>query len=186
MKPRKTRWPIVIVGILLVIVLGGLSTVHAQQVQEGNQLSGELSLVEQRLNSYQLSELSSQKAEMEKQLGQALAELETAKAALSQPTDSIAAIDALFGIAEACDVEIVKISLSGLAGDDLAGVTCSILPFAIEAEGDAPSLINFIIKLNGDLTNSVVNSAEISMNETDDMENPSTEINLVIYFYQGD
>ena len=69
---------------------------------------------------------------------------------------------------------------------DLEGVTASELPLTMRAEGDVANLIDFVTRLNGDLTTGVVKSAEISIPETADEGKPSANIRLVVYSYQGD
>ena len=105
MKFTKTSWIILSVGIF-VIAFSSLGVARFQQVGEQNQLYDELSIAELSLNKFQLDDLSSQQEELEKQLSQTISQLETTKTKLTQPTESIAASDALFDIAKSCDVEI--------------------------------------------------------------------------------
>jgi hypothetical protein len=105
---------------------------------------------------------------------------------LSQPNGSIVTSGILFDIAEAYGVEVTEISSSGPTNGELEGIACSVLPLTARVEGDVPALINFITRLNSDLTTGVVKSAEISIPETTDEEESSANIQLVIYNYQGD
>lgn len=184
MKLSKTSWLILTVGIAI-ITFASLGIAHSQQVHEQNQLNEELSLAERRLNGLQFEELSSQQAELEKQLSQTVSQLGAAKARLSQPAESIAASDALFDIAETCGVEVIEISSSGLSSGDLEGITCSVLPLTARVEGDVPNLISFVIKLNSDFMTGVVKSVDISVSENTTEERSSANIRLLIYTYQG-
>lgn len=203
MKLSKTSWLILTVGIFI-IAFASVGFARSQRIHEQNQLHEELSLVELRLSKFQLEELASQQEELEKQLSQTMLQLETAKATLSQPTESITASDTLFDIAKTCGVEITEISSSGLTTGDLEGITCSVLSLTVRVEGNTSSLISFITTLNDTLTTGVVKSVEISIpaidregeqegeeeeqeeEEEKEKEKPSANIHLVIYTYQGD
>lgn len=185
MKLSKKSWLILIVGIAIAI-FAGLWLARGQQVDEQEQLHEELSIVAMRLNGLQGEEISSQQGELEKQLSQTISQLETAKAALSQSTGSIAVSGALFDIAEAIGVEITEISSSHLSSDSLGGITCSVLPLTITVEGDVADIISFVGSLNHDFTTGIVKSVEISIPETTSEETVSANIQLHIYIFQGD
>ena len=185
MTLSKTSWIILTVGISI-IAFASLGFARAQQLHERNQLNEELSTAELRLNRLQLSQLSSQREELEKQLTESIAQLETTKTILSQPAESIAASSTLFNIAETCDVEITEISSSGLASGDLEGITCSVLPFTVRAEGVISSLMSFIFTLNDDFITGAVESVDISVSENTTEERSSANIRLLIYTYKGD
>jgi hypothetical protein len=183
LKLSKKSGLILIVGIAIAI-FAGLWLARGQQVDE--QLHEELSIVAMRLNGLQGEEISSQQGELEKQLSQTISQLETAKAVLSQSTESIDVSGALFDIAEATGVEITEISSSGLSSDSLEGITCSVLPLTITVEGDVADIISFVGSLNHDFTTGIVKSVEISIPETTSEETVSANIQLHIYTFQGD
>lgn len=185
MKLSKTSWLLLTVGIFI-ITFASLGAVRYQQVNRQNQLNEELTLAEARLNEFRLEQLSYRKGELEEQLSQAISQFETAKAVLSQSTGSIATSSTLFDIAEAHGVEVTELSSSALVSEDLEGVPCSILSLTTRVEGDVSDLIGFITKLNSDLTTGVVQSVEINIPETTSEEEPSANIQLVIYTYEGD
>jgi len=185
MKLSKTTWLILTIGFFI-IAFASLGIVRSQQVQEQDQLNQELTQAQLRLNEFQLEQLSSQHEELEKQLSQTISQFEAARTMLSQPIGSITTSGLLFDIAAACGVEVTEISSSGLASDDLEGVTCSVLPLSARVEGDVSDLVSFITNLYGELTNGIVKSVEISIPETTSEEKPSANIQLVIYTYQGD
>ena len=183
MKLGKTVWLILAIGIS-VIAFASLGTARSGQVSEQRQLEEAFSLAKLGLKSLQLEELSSQQKELEKQLDGATSQLETAKAMLSQSNESIFVSDMLFKIAEVYEVEITQISSSGLAGGDLEGIECLILPLAVRVEGDIPDLISFITALNQDFVTGIVESVNIGIPEVDSEEKASANIKLVIYAYQ--
>jgi len=185
LKLSKKSGLILIVGIAIAI-FAGLWLARGQQVDEQEQLHEELSIVAMRLNGLQGEEISSQQGELEKQLSQAISQLETAKATLSQSTESIAVSGTLFDIAEAIGVEITGISSSHLSGGSLEGITCSVLPLTITVEGDVADIISFVGSLNHDFTTGIVQSVEISIPETASEETVSANIQLHIYTFQGD
>ncbi len=185
LKLSKTIWIILTIGIAI-IVFATLGFTRAQQLQEQNQLNEELSIAETRLNQFKLGQLSSQQEELEKQLSQSIAQLEATKTILSQPAEGIATSDTLFKLAESSGVEITEISSSGLALGNLEGITCSVLPFTVKAEGTISSLMSFIFTLNDNFTTGAVETVSISVADNATDESSSANIRLRIYTYKGD
>ena len=185
MTLSKTSWIILTVGISI-IAFASLGFARAQQLHERNQLNEELSIAEISISKLKLEQLSSQREELEKQLTESIAQLETTKTILSQPAESIAASSTLFNIAETCGVEITEISSSGLASGDLEGITCSVLPFTVRAEGVISSLMSFIFTLNGDFITGAIETVDISAADNATDGSSSANIQLLIYTYKGD
>ena len=186
MKISKTSSLLLAIGIP-VILLGSLGTVRSQQVQEQTGLYQELTLARQRLEKFQLEQLSFEKEELEKRLEQNISQLEAASAILHTPTGSISASDILFDIADACNVEVDAVTSSGLVGGgNLEGVACSTLTLTVKATGDIPELLDFIAKLNDDLTTGLVKSVQIRIPATISLYKPSANIQVVIYNCGGD
>lgn len=185
LKISKTGWIILGVGIGI-IALASLGAVRLGQLQEQSRLREGLPLAKLELKGVQLEGLVSQQQELEQRLSQTLSQFETAKAMLSPSIESINLTDTLFEIAETCEVEITRLSSTGLTSGDLNGITCSVLPLTVRVEGEVTSLISFIARLNSDLTTAVLNSVEISVSEPTADEKPSATIGLAIYTYQGD
>ena len=185
MKLSKKSLLIIAVGIFL-IALVGLWTVHSQQVDELKQLKEKLNTAELKLNGLQPEKLSQRQEELERQLNQTISQSETARTVLSQPIGSIAISNLLFDIAAANSVNITEISSSGMANEELAGITCSVLPLTTKVEGEVTDIARFITKLNEELSNGVVKSVEISIPEmTGEGEETSASIQVVIYTYRG-
>lgn len=185
MKLSKTSWLFIIVGIFIILLVG-LGVVRSQQVRQLGQLNEELALAQSRLEAIQLDRFSHRQEELEQQLSQSTPQPETAKATLSQPIGSIAISDTLFNIAEANSVNITELSSSGLASEELAGVTCSVLPVWARIEGDLTNLASFITQLNDELETSVIKSVDITVPETTGEQQPIANIQMAVYTYQGD
>ena len=215
MKLSKTGWLLLTIGIFAVM-FASMGATQSKQLSQQDQLNEELLLAKQRLDSFQIEQLSSQRNELEEELSQIISQSRShpAKLTLSQSVDSTTTSYNLFGIAKTCGVEITAITSPGLSGESLEGLDCTALPLTVTVEGDVSSLIRFIIKLNDDFTTGVVKSVatripeppdeeetasgetdEASDEETDETsgeestamnKKPSTDIRLLIYSYQGD
>ena len=185
MKLSKIGWLVITAGVLI-IALAGLGVIRSQQVQQQNQLNEQLALAQSNLRGVQLEQLSSQQTELEKQLSQAKSQFEAVKAILSQPVGGIAVSSILFDIAEAHGLEVTEITSSGLASEELEGITYSVIPLSATVEGDVPNLVNFITKLNGHLATGVIKLITITTPETASGEKASANIQLVVYTYRGD
>ncbi len=98
MKLTKTSWLLLAIGIF-VITVGSLGAARSQQLSEGQQLSDELAVAKVRLGKLDLTELSAKQGSLQEQIKQATQQLESAKATLSQPNDSITISDSVFRIA---------------------------------------------------------------------------------------
>ena len=185
MHIKKTRWPVVIVGVVLAAILGSLGSVQAQQLAEKGRLGEELALAEQVLNGDQQKQADSEE-DMTVLLSETSLDLTNAKAQLSRSTDSIIANETLFNIARACGVEVTEITVSPVTDEDLAEVTCSVLPVQVAVKGDMPQLVNFIMTLNTSVANGLVRSASASVPATETEEIPRADVRLVIYSYEGE
>jgi len=192
MKVSKRFWLFLVIGAF-VIAFASLSANYSQQGQEKNQLNQELSLAQLRLGQYSLEELSSQQAELEAQLTEVESQLEIIKTALYWPMSngSIKVTDTIFEAADTCMVEIVEISSAGLIKETLEDVTRHVLSLNVKAEGSVAKLINFTSELSNSFPTGVAKSVQINIPEATDgggeeLEKPSADIALIIYFYQGD
>lgn len=184
MKLSKTSWLIIIIGFF-VIILVGLGIVRSQQVHQQNELNEQLALAQSKIQVIQLEQLSHRQGELERHLSETDSQSESAKKILSQPIRSITISDLLFNVAEANSVNVTEITSSGLASEELAGVTCSVLPFTARVEGELTNLVSYITRLNSDLATGFVKSVEINVPEASSTKKPSANIQLVIYTYQG-
>jgi len=190
LKLSKTSWIILTVGMCL-IAFSSVGAARAQRLEEQNQLREELSVAELRLSKLSTQELADQHENLKEGLSQTTAQLEDVKAEFSQLTDSISASDRLFEIAQTCGVEITEIISSALTNEQLEGINYSALPINVKAEGQVTSLISFVNELSNNLGAGSVKSAEINVPYMDTTggegqpEEPTTNIHLVIYIYEG-
>ena len=192
MKLGKTGYLFVILGVVAAI-FAGLWVMRSQQAQEQERLYEELSVAAVKLDNFSSDELLSQQAELEGQLSQTLSQLETTKATISQSAESISVSGTLFDIAELAGVEVTAISSAQPSLSKWQEIPCLVLPLTVTIEGDVPSLISFIAKVDRALTTAVIKSAVITIPEATDGEEssaevqlPSANIQLGIYSYQGE
>jgi hypothetical protein len=185
-KLSKKSGLILIVGIAACIY-GGLWMARSQQVDEQERLHEELTTAAVALDNLPVDEVSSQRAELEERLSQAISQLETAKATLSQSTGSIDVSGHLFEIAEDVGVEVTVVSSSHTAGGSLGGIDCSVLPLAVTVEGDVADIISYVGRLNYDFPTGTIKLVKMDIPETTcEEEVPSATIQLQIYTYQGE
>ena len=210
MKLSKTSWIFLAVGVC-VIVFASLSMTYSRQGQEKSQLNQELSSAQLKLARYSLEGLASQQEELESHLTEAEAELEGVKARIQQSNESIGVTDSLFQVAKACDVEIIEINSASLASKKLEELTCSVLSFVVTVEGEVSDIIDFTIALSREFPTGVAQAVQIEIPEVIEEEEeeeeetggesegeeaeeeeeegpaqPSADIQVIIYNYQGD
>ena len=174
----------VIIG--LAGTLTTLGIVQAQQMAGKNSLSDVLDTAEQNLSVLEAVQSSFWQDEIGTPIDEAQTNFNTAKEQLSQPVDSIIADESLFNIAAVSSVTLTSITVSPLSDDALAELPCSYLSLKITAEGSETTLLDFISRLNIDLTNGLVRSAILNIPKTPAEGEASVDIELVIYTYQGE
>jgi hypothetical protein len=178
------KWLIYGVLIGLVAALTTLGIVQAQQLGEKSSLTDELDTAKQNLNMLEAEQSSFWQDEIGAQTGTE-GSLGNAQSILSQPIDSIIANESLFNIAAVSSVTLTSIVVSPLSDDALAELSCYYLPLNITAEGNVTALLDFISRLNTDLTNGLVSLATLSIPETPAEGESTADIELIIYLYQG-
>ena len=184
MKLSKTSWLILSIG-LFVVIIAGLGLTCSQQLQAQSQLDQELGVAEMRLNKLGVDELRLKQEDLQRQLDERTVELAEAKDKLRQTIESINVTDEFFEIAQSCYVEIESISSSNIKTDKLEDINCSIITLNAAVEGKVSNIINFVTKLNNDFTTGIVKSAQMSIPEITDDEEPKVNINMVVYTYEG-
>jgi len=184
LKLGKTSIVLITAGVI-VIVFASLGFARVQQVREQERVSGELEIVNRRLNTLQIKDLQVQREELEAKLSETTSQSEAVKEILSRQLGSIDADDAVFEIAEICSVIVNGISSSSPSPVQLEGVPCSTITMNIGAVGDVPNLINFINRLNSDFVTGVVNSATLSIPDETSEQGPTAQINMTVYHYKG-
>lgn len=194
MKLKLNKKTGLFIGIgILIIVLGSLGMVSSQRLDEQSKLQKQLTTSQTRLQGIHLESLSSQPAELDKQLSQIMPEFEQVKAKLSQPVSSTAAATALFDVAKTYGLVVTGMTSSSPTNESLEGVTLSAMSMTAKVEGNVSKLVSFIAALNSFLKTSVVKSVEITVPEipTGDNttassgDNATASIELVVYTYRG-
>ncbi len=181
-KLSKTSWIILIVGVMAVAV-ASLGTAYTQQNEERSRLDTELSKAALELEGFELDGFYVQQQELEKKLSLVLSEYEATKTALSPTIESIDIIDGLFRTADICGVEIITISSSEFSTSDLNEVTFRVLPIEVEIDGEITNIINFLNKLDNELSTGVVKSVNVQITEADSTQEITASIRLNIYTY---
>ncbi len=197
----KTAWTI-LVGGTFIILAAILLMSYFQQGQEQDRLSQELSSVQLLLakqwDKFSSEGLPAKQSELESKLASVESQLDTAKANLRRPIESIGITATLFKLAETSGVEIVGISNvaiveanpPGLIGEDLDELEFFALSFTVTAEGDVANLVDFVFELNQQFPTGVIQSAIIEVpaviEEEEEITEPSVQINLSIFTYEGD
>ncbi len=182
----KKKWLVYggIIGIVATLI--SLGIVQANQMSEKNSLNDELDMAAQNLSTLEAAQSSLGQNGVDTQEDESQTNYNIARAQLSEPIDSIIANESLFNIAAASSVTLTSISVSPLDDDALAELPCSSLPLNVTAEGNETALLDFISRLNIDLTNGLVMSATLN-NPEDSAEGVSTvDIELIVYIYQGE
>jgi hypothetical protein len=180
------KWLIYGAIIGLVAALTTMGIIQVQQTKEKNILSDDLNMAEQVLSILEAKQSASWQDEIDTQLDEAQTNFNTAKAELSQPIDSIIANESLFEIAAASSVTLTSIAVSPLYDDTLAELPCSYLPLTVTAKGDLTTLLDFISRLNTNLTNGLVRLVSLNIPEVSEEGESSADIEMVIYTYQGE
>jgi hypothetical protein len=182
----KKKWLVYggIIGIVATLI--SLGIVQAKQMSEKNSLSDELDMAAQDLSILEAAQSSFGQDGLDTQEDEAQTNYNIASAQLSEPIDSIIANESLFNIAAASSVTLTSISVSPLDDDALAELPCSYLPLNVTAEGNETALLDFISRLNIELTNGLVRSATLNIQETPAEGESTVDIELVIYTYQGE
>ena len=178
MKLSKKTGLVIGIGIF-VIALAYLFMTYSGRTDEQKQLNEQLASAQSRLSGIRLEQLSSQQAELEKQLSQATSQFEAAKSVFSELAGNTTAISIFFKVAKANGVEVTEVKSPGPAEDTLEGLACWVTPLTAKVKGELPSLVSFFLELNDYLETGVIKSLTTG-------ENASAEIQLVIYTYRGD
>jgi len=185
-KLTKIAWLILAAGVV-VVAFSSLGLAYFQQVDAKEQLDEEIEIANRKLNSLQLQELRSRQQELEQQLSDVISQLETAKTDLTSSIENIAATNTVFETSTDSDVEVDEYESTGFNLGNLAGVTCSILPFSATVSGNVTEIIDFVINLNANFATGTVQLVDISTSCNMTAEyNTRATIKQSIYVYQGD
>lgn len=199
-KIGKRTW-ILLAAAIVVVSLGSLGMIRIQQDSEQKQLAEQLVLAKQKLNMVQLEQVTAQKEQLDKKLGELDSQIEAAQIKLSTTNDSITASGGLLNLAKACEVRITDMTSSGWGSDTSLGVGSPGLSISLKVEGAPPNLVNFAIELRNTFPTGVVKSLKMEVPESaaesaagseadsgaesEAPKQPSADIRLIIYNYRG-
>lgn len=133
----------------------------------------------------QVTQMAIKKKELQQLFADNTTALETIKAKLSQPIESINIIGGLIESAANCRVEIAEIVTSDVTTENILGVKCSSRSVTANIKGDIPGLVGFIGVLNKKLPTAVVKIVNIDIPDNAN-EKASGSIKLSVYSYKGD
>ena len=197
MKLSRTAWLILGSGIF-VIAFVSLYMVFLQQGREQERLDDSLSVAQTTLPTLvaERDDLASQLTQLESELAQARSLLYKVKAKF-QSVESIEYGEALFDIADDCDLEITKLTASEPRDkevesepidEETQAVTYAITSFTVEVEGTVAHILDFIntIATSEYFTNATIEMVNMDVPEPDEEGEPSATIDLIIYGYQGE
>jgi len=197
MKLSRTAWLILGSGIF-VIAFVSLYMVFLQQGREQERLDDSLSVAQTTLPTLvaERDDLESQLTQLESELAQARSLLYKVKAKF-QSVESIEYGEALFDIADDCDLEITNLTASEPRDkevesepidEETQAVTYAITSFTVEVEGTVAHILDFIntIATSEYFTNATIEMVNMDVPEPDEEGEPSATIDLIIYGYQGE
>jgi hypothetical protein len=186
----KTSWLILSAGVFLV-VLAGLGLTRSQQLKEQNKLGDELTLAENRLGAIKTAQLSQQLEDLSVKVEEGEAQLKEAQARLRQTVVSVDVTDEFFKIAEYCSVNVTNLSTTTISQTGYEGITLSMISLTATVEGKKNNIINFIISLNNGYATGNVQTAQVTLHETysedqtEESEEDTTTVSMIIYSYEG-
>lgn len=180
---------VVLVGALILSVNGTIAQFAGSLFEFGSQqrdeLTAKLASTQARLKTVQLDPLTAKKAQIELQLVQNTDQLKQVRSTLEQPINKTEIIGVLLATAKAHNLEIAKMSLSGLADAQLGEVPVSSFQIVITVEGDVLDLVGFISELNTLYTYGAVDSATILNPEEKAGEPAHADVSLTLYTVRG-
>ena len=190
MRLSKTFWLILGIGIS-VIAVGVLGWFYLNQRGEQQRLDDNLTVAQSTYSTLvsQRDNLESQLTQSESELAQAESFLLEAKASFPGSVESIEYDDALFGIADDCDLEITKLTASEPSDQEAETITYITASFTVYVEGEVADILDFIntIATSEYFTNATIELVNMQVPEPEEENGePSATINLVIYGYQGE
>ncbi len=184
MRMTRSKWSVIVLGGVLAIIAAALGTILSGQMRDRSQAEGELTVAEESLTELEGAVALSQQSDLGQRVAAVLAERDSARAYLAQPTDTIMVNEALFNLARQTGVTLDGISASPTIEETLGEVECSALPLSIAVQGTLANILDFLTHLNADLTNGGIETADVTAPRAQGI--PTASIELVIYQYEGE
>ena len=193
MKLSRTAWLILGIGIF-VIAFATLYMVYSRQSGEQEQLSDSLAAAQALLPRLivEREDVEDQLSQWESELAEATLSLNKSKTKFPKSVESIEYDEALFGIADGCDLEILSLTASEPRDKKVEDVTYAITSFEVKVEGEVADILDMVntIATSEHFTSATVELVNIDIpepaTEGEEAEMPSATIRLVIYSYQGE
>ncbi len=183
-KLSKTSWLILSAGVFIV-VLAGLGVTRNQQLQEQAVAEEQLSLVETRLNKYDLTQLRYRVDELSRLINEKETEVEEAKKRLDSTVVSADVVEQFFAIADFSNVSVSNLSDTPIANATLSGVGVQQTVLSGSITGTLGDIIDFITNLNHNFTTGYTVSAQISISnvpDDDDLQGTAS-CNIQVFVY---
>ena len=205
MKLSRTAWLILGIGIF-VIAFATLYMVYSRQSGEQEQLNSSLSAAQAQLPKLiaERGDLEDQLSQWESELAEATLSLNKSKAEFPKSVESIEYDEALFDIADGCDLEILSLTASKPRDKKVEDITYATTTFVVKVEpAESPpdplttayideAVANILDMVNTIATSEQFTSAtaelvNINIPEPEEEgKKPEATIRLVIYGYQGE
>lgn len=188
---RLSKTALLILGIgFFVIASGVLIMLHFQQSGDTEQLEDSL-VMTQVLLTRLVSEreaLDSQLIQLENQLDEAESAFRHSKANFPKVVMSIEYDEELFMIADDYDLEIMSLTASEPSDTTVEEITYDTTVFEVEVRGEVENILSFInnIATGGYFTAATVELINLEVPETDQDEQPSAVIKIIVYSYEGE
>jgi Tfp pilus assembly protein PilO len=167
--------------------------VYSRQVSEQEQLADSLSQAQARLPKV-ISDRQAAEAELAQwqgKLAEATSLLDKSQAQFPESVGSIEYDEALWEIADACDLEVMSLTASEPGDKKVkdSDITFSVFSFKVEVRGEVADILTFIsdIATSEHFTGATVELVNITVPEPDEEETelPTATISLVGYNYEG-
>ena len=179
----KTSWIILSVGIFLV-VLGGLGVTYSQKVKEKSKAEEDLELTNIRLDMFNISELETEKYNLEVNLANKTKQHETLSKGLVQSVISSDVTEKCYEIADESNVEIFSIGSTEIKNVKLAALECISINVQVTVTGELSDFVTYVQNINKEFSTGYISSIKIEISEVEDEPNKAT-IQLAVYSYEG-
>ena len=179
----KTSWIILSVGIFLV-VLGGLGVTYSQKMKEKKEADEQLELTNVRLDMFNISELESEKYNLETNLASSTSRHETLSKNLVESVISSDVVDKCYEIASQSNVEVFSIGSTEIKTVKLAALDCISINVQVTVTGELPDFVTYVENLNKEFTTGYITSVKVELAE-DETEDNKAAVQLAIYSYEG-
>jgi len=155
MRLSRTAWLILGIGVL-VIALGSLYMVYSRQSSEQQELAASLSQARAREPKV-ISDREAAAAELTKgqnKLAEATSLLAKSQAQFPKSVVSIEYGEALWEIADACDLEVMKLTAAEPSNKKVGDITFTVFSFEVEVRGKVSGNVDDILDFISDIARS--------------------------------